>query len=202
MTDPKYDRFCNVTMPRWYRITAWVIRIIGFLIFLVAAWEMTHQNDSALFWYWAGVLGGILLLLLPSVPKAYIEQRNRMRGLRDGSFKEYLEHEIKKNSSQKPASREGTNPQINLDVIPKDLHPLIPLVGLWSFSDDEERYNRIMTATPTERAEFNAVMKAHQEPLQEWLRVTDVTKSNDMQAIAWLDVAWGDLKALEKRLHF
>ena len=40
-----------------------------------------------------GVLVGVLLLALPSLPKAYIEQRNRIRGLRDGSFKEFLENE-------------------------------------------------------------------------------------------------------------
>ena len=97
MSDSQYERFANVEMPRWYRMTAWVVRLVGFLIFLVCAWQMTHQDATGSSLPMAGVLGGVLLVALPSLPKAFIEQRNRMRGLRDGSFKEFLENDQRKN---------------------------------------------------------------------------------------------------------
>jgi hypothetical protein len=96
MSDSQYERFANVQMPRWYRITAWVIRVVGFPVFLASAWQMTHQDASGSSLPIVGVIVGVLLLALPSLPKAYIEQRNRIRGLRDGSFKEFLEHEQRK----------------------------------------------------------------------------------------------------------
>ncbi len=98
MSDPKYEKFANVRMPQWYRITAWIARSGGFLMLLGSAWQMIQQGASGSAWPWpiAGVLTGVLLLVLPSLPKAYIEQRNRLRGLRDGSFKEFLENEQRK----------------------------------------------------------------------------------------------------------
>src|SRR6267142_6145873 len=92
MSDSQYERFANVQMPRWYRIAAWVVRVLGFLIFLVSAWQATHQDISSSPWPMAGIIVGVLLLVLPSLPKAYIEQRNRFRGLRDGSFKKFVEN--------------------------------------------------------------------------------------------------------------
>jgi|SRR5438094_7046541 len=96
MSDSHHERFANVRMPQWYRISAWVVRVIGFLIFLASAWYVTHADASGPAWPMAGVLVGIVLLILPSLPKAYIEQRNRIRGLRDGSFKKFLEDEKQK----------------------------------------------------------------------------------------------------------
>ena len=97
MSDTQYERFANVRMPRWYCVTAWVVRVIAFVIFLASAWQMTHQDASGSSWPIAGVFVGVVLLALPSLPKAYIEQRNRNRGLQDGSFKEFLENERQKN---------------------------------------------------------------------------------------------------------
>jgi hypothetical protein len=88
---------------------------------------------------------------------------------------------------------------INTQSIPKELHPLIPLIERWSFSDDQERKNRITTASPEERAEFLAIMRAHREILTAWLQATDVTSSDDFQAIAWLDVAAAELEAIQSR---
>ncbi len=88
---------------------------------------------------------------------------------------------------------------INPQSIPKELHALIPLIRRWSFSDDEERLTRMISASPEERAEFLAVMRAHREPLTAWLRRTDVTPSDDMMAIAWLDTAAAELQAIESR---
>jgi len=97
MSESQYQRFAGVQMPQWYRITAWVVRVVGFLVFLISAWHMTHQGAPVSSWPIGGVLVGVLLLDLPSLPKAYIEQRNRIRGLRDGSFKEFLKNEQRKN---------------------------------------------------------------------------------------------------------
>jgi hypothetical protein len=98
MSKTQHDRFANVQMPRWYRISAWIVRAVAFLILVVSAWVMTHQDATGSSWPIVGVIVGVLLLVLPSLPKAYIEQRNRIRGLRDGSFKEFLENEQRKNS--------------------------------------------------------------------------------------------------------
>ena len=54
---------------------------------------MTHQDATGSTWPIAGVIIGVFMLLLPSLPKAYIEQRNRIRGARDGSFQEFLKDE-------------------------------------------------------------------------------------------------------------
>jgi len=98
MGETSHQRFANVQMPKWYRISAWIVRTLAFLILLGSAWVMTHQDATGSSWPIVGVIVGVLLLLLPSMPKAYIEQRNRIRGLRDGSFKEFLEDEQRKNS--------------------------------------------------------------------------------------------------------
>jgi len=96
MSDADRERFTNVQMPRWYRITAWIVRVAGFIVCLSSGWQMTHQEASASSWPLAGVFVGAALLGLPSLPKAFIEQRNRIRGLKDGSFNEFLKHERQK----------------------------------------------------------------------------------------------------------
>jgi hypothetical protein len=96
VSETPYEKFGNVKMPRWYRTTAWALRAVGLLTLTGFAWHMTHQDSSGASWPIAGVIVGIFLLVLPSLPKAYIEQRNRTRGLRDGSFKEFLENEKQK----------------------------------------------------------------------------------------------------------
>jgi hypothetical protein len=88
---------------------------------------------------------------------------------------------------------------INSQSIPKELHALIPLVEQWSFSDDDERLRRMITASPDERAEFLAVMREYQKPLTAWLKSVDVTRSDDAAAIAWLDIAAAELEAIESR---
>jgi hypothetical protein len=96
MNESPHERFANVRLPRWYRVTARIVRVIGFLIFLTCAWKMTQQDGKASGGMVGGIILGILLLILPSLPKAYLEQRNRNRGLRDGSFQEFLESQKKK----------------------------------------------------------------------------------------------------------
>ena len=72
------------------------MRAVGLLLLLGCSWLMTHTDPTGPLWPIAGGIAGVLLLILPSVPKAYIEQRNRIRGLRDGSFKEFLDNEQRK----------------------------------------------------------------------------------------------------------
>ena len=98
MSEIPQQRFTNVQMPRWYRVSAWIVRVVAFLVLVVSAWIMTHQDATGSSWPIAGVIVGVLLLVLPSLPKAYIEQRNRNRGLRDGSFQEFLKDEHRKSS--------------------------------------------------------------------------------------------------------
>jgi hypothetical protein len=93
MSETPYEKFADVRMPRWYRIAAWTVRVVGFLLFIGCAWRMTHEDTAGPLWPTSGVIVGMFLLVLPSLPKAYIEQRNRIRGLRDGSFREFLEDE-------------------------------------------------------------------------------------------------------------
>jgi hypothetical protein len=57
---------------------------------------MTREDARGPLWPIVGGIIGVFLLILPSLPKAYIEQRNRTRGLRDGSLKEFLESEQRK----------------------------------------------------------------------------------------------------------
>jgi len=71
------------------------MRMIGFVILVACAWQMTRENSHASRLIVAGFIVGILLLLLPSLPKAYLEQRNRIRGMHDGSFQEFLNVERK-----------------------------------------------------------------------------------------------------------
>ena len=74
------------------------MRVVAFLILLGSAWVMTHRDATGSSWPVAGVINGVLLLVLPLLPKAYIEQRNRIQGARDGSFQEFLKDEQSKNS--------------------------------------------------------------------------------------------------------
>jgi hypothetical protein len=98
MRETPHQRFANVQMPKWYRISAWIVRAVAFLILVVSAWVMKHQDATGSSWPIAGVIIGVLLLVLPSLPKAYIEQRNRIRGARDGSFQEFLKDEQRNDS--------------------------------------------------------------------------------------------------------
>ena len=90
-TNEQHRQFFDVPMPGWYVPASYVVRIIGFGAFLLCAWRFTHSESVVSPWVFGGVLGGILLMLLPSLPKAFIEQRNRIRGLAGGTFHEHLQ---------------------------------------------------------------------------------------------------------------
>jgi len=91
MSSPPHDRFRNVQMPPWYRIAAGVARVAGFVVLVGSAWLHLNSSFGGSGLLALGFFGGLALLILPSLPKAYLEQRNRLRGLRDGSFQEYLD---------------------------------------------------------------------------------------------------------------
>src|SRR6266404_2474889 len=93
MRDAPEDRFCNVQMPQRYRIASGVARVIGFVALVASAWLFLDSSSGGSRWRAFGFFAGLALLILPSLPKAYIEQRNRMRGLRDGSFQQYLDEQ-------------------------------------------------------------------------------------------------------------
>lgn len=89
MKDEQHAEFFDAKMPRWYAITALILRFVGFALLIYSVWLLTRPHSSAT-WPIFGFLIGILLLVLPSLPKAYIEQRNRIRGFRAGSLQEHL----------------------------------------------------------------------------------------------------------------
>ncbi len=93
MSTSPHDRFKNVQMPRWYGVVAVVARVGGFVALVGSVWLHLNSRLSGSVWLAVGLFGGIALLLLPSLPKAYLEQRNRIRGLRDGSFQEFLDEQ-------------------------------------------------------------------------------------------------------------
>jgi len=77
-------------MPRWYRTLSLAIRVLcAIAIAIVFIWhESLGIKDT-------GIAALIVIFIalaaaLMSLPKAVIEQRNRNRGLKDGTFQEYL----------------------------------------------------------------------------------------------------------------
>ena len=86
MTTDNEKRFYDLKMPRWYCIAAWACRVLGLVTtiggLLVAVYvsEMESVGGFCCFFI------GLILFVLPSLPKAFIEQWNRIKGLQDGSF--------------------------------------------------------------------------------------------------------------------
>lgn len=86
MTKENETRFDNVTMPRWYGIAAWTCRILGLATAVggLLSFVYLSKMESAEWFYCFFI--GLILLVLPSLPKASIEQWNRINGRRDGSL--------------------------------------------------------------------------------------------------------------------
>jgi hypothetical protein len=90
------DQFRNVPMPRWYRIGAVAGRVLGFVAMVATAWLFLHSSSGGSRWHALAFFAGLALLILPSFPKACLEQRNRLRGLGDGSFQQNLDEQSTK----------------------------------------------------------------------------------------------------------
>lgn len=86
MTRDDEQQFYNAEMPGWYRKAAWALRGLGFLAtlggLLVFVYVSQLQSPGGLYCFFVG----LALLILPSIPRAAIEQRNRHRGLKDGTL--------------------------------------------------------------------------------------------------------------------
>lgn len=96
MSSSPHDQFRNVQLPPWFRVTTLVARVAGFVAVVCSAWFHLNSSSGGSGWIALGFFGGLALLILPSLPKAYLEQRNRLRGMRDGSFQEYLDEQNSK----------------------------------------------------------------------------------------------------------
>ncbi len=80
------DALFDYKMPDWYNRIAFLWRgvCLGFVVGYLLAITLREFNPtvSAVF----VILVSSILAVLPSIPKAYIEQRNRIRALRNGSL--------------------------------------------------------------------------------------------------------------------
>jgi hypothetical protein len=76
MEDSQFD----VKMPEWWNRVAWLWRVL--CIGVIAGYLLHSAIPKAEAWGIESViviLAAAFLLVLPSVPKAWIEQRNRLR---------------------------------------------------------------------------------------------------------------------------
>ncbi len=87
------ERFFDVKMPRWFQRASFVFRSV--CVSAIATVLVLHYTRGFpdLLMAVGMIIGFAVLLAAPSVPKAFIEQRNRLRGLRDGSLRELMELE-------------------------------------------------------------------------------------------------------------
>lgn len=88
-------RFFDVQMPRRYCIGAFVFRVLclAFIVAMLVVNILQEYEDVGTLVLALIVAAG--LATLPSLPKALIEQRNRLRGLKDGTMQEFLDLEKK-----------------------------------------------------------------------------------------------------------
>ena len=88
MDDQECRQCFDVTMPQWYRKIALVVRMLGAVLALACVWLTADGPLGSLMWPSVGMIAGFLTMVLPSFPKAYIEQRKRTRERRDGGLQE------------------------------------------------------------------------------------------------------------------
>ena len=85
-------------MPSWFRRAALLFRLacgIG----IVATLGFYFANLLSDVLIAVGIVIGLAVLMaLPSAPKAFVEQRNRIRGLKDGTMEEW--QKMKRDSQQ------------------------------------------------------------------------------------------------------
>jgi hypothetical protein len=59
--------------------------------------------------------------------------------------------------------------EVDLGLLPEDLRPLAPLIRRFSVSDDVERAERLVAATPEERAELERATQPHWDAINAYL---------------------------------
>ena len=93
-----HQRFFDVQMPDWFKRASLAFRgCCAAAIAVVLALHFSRGVPEVMITVLI-VIGLAVLMALPSIPKAFIEQRNRIRGLRDGTMQELIE--LEKDSQQ------------------------------------------------------------------------------------------------------
>jgi hypothetical protein len=85
------DPLFNIEMPRWWDRVAFLWRglCLGFFLgYLFGAWAPPSTNSTTSM---VVVAVALVLAALPTLPKAWIEQRNRIRAARSGTLMQEVE---------------------------------------------------------------------------------------------------------------
>ena len=85
----------SVEMPKWYTVSAALFRgvCLGFVLSVAFMQFLFPVPPGDIFVPVIAIIAAAILAALASLPKAWIEQRSRIRGMRDGSMKGFLEHQ-------------------------------------------------------------------------------------------------------------
>jgi len=80
-------------MPEWYNRLAclWSGVCLGVAAGFLLAMALGGYNAITFMYAHVVILLSLVLVVVPSIPKAYVEYRSRMRALKDGKFREKME---------------------------------------------------------------------------------------------------------------
>lgn len=67
------------------------------------------------------------------------------------------------------AGEEVDGIEVDLELLPDDLRPLVPLIRRYSVSDDVKRAARVDAASPEERAELERAAQPHWDAINAYL---------------------------------
>lgn len=80
-----------------------------------------------------------------------------------------------------PEEIDGT--EVDLSRLPSDLQPLVPLVRQWATGDDEERSQRLASASSGELQELQKAVEPHWDSINAYLD-QNITSDEPYEAIA------------------